>query len=154
MAAGAVAGGDMLKLDLDLKAVNQRLDGVTKAAKEAVRPAAQAGADVFYEVARREAPVSKAAHIFNIEGRKYGPFTPGNLRDSIYQVYAKDKSSTSKATYEVSFNHTKAPYGFMVLRGTSQLPANDFIGRAYDVGAAAAALVVKTRLEQSVKKAK
>lgn len=144
----------MLKLDLDLKKVTQRLDGVTKAAKEAVRPAAQAGAQVLYERARAEAPVSKAAHMFHIEGRVYGPFKPGNLRDSIYQVYAKGKSNTSRATYEVSFNHSEAPYGFMVLRGTSQLPANDFIGRAYDVGATAAALVVKTRLEQSVKKAK
>lgn len=152
MAAGAAAGGDMLKLDLDLKAVNQRLDGVTKAAKEAVRPAAQAGAQVLYERAKAEAPVSKAPHMFHIEGRVYGPFRPGTLRDSIYQVYAKSKSNAAKATYEVSFNHGEAPYGFMVLRGTSQLPANDFIGRAYDIGATAAAAVVKTRLEESVRK--
>lgn len=144
----------MLKLDLDLKKVTQRLDGLTKASKEAVRPAAQAGAQVLYERARAEAPVSKAPHNFHIEGRVYGPFKPGTLRDSIYQVYAKGRSNTSKATYEVSFNHDKAPYGFMVLRGTSQLPANDFIGRAYDIGATAAAVVVKTRLENSIKKAK
>lgn len=147
-------GGDMLKLDFDLKKVTQKLDGITKATQEAVRPAAQAGAQVLYERVRQEAPVSKAAHNFHIEGRVYGPFKPGSLRDSVYQVYAQGKSNKRKATYEVSFNHSEAPYGFMVLRGTSQLPANDFIGRAYDIASTAAAVVVKTRLENSIKKAK
>ena len=151
----AVDGGDnMLKLDLDLKKVTQKLDGITQASKEAVRPAAQAGAQVLYERARQEAPVSKAAHMFHIGGRVYGPFKPGNLRDSIYQVYAQGKSTSGKATYEISFNHDKAPYGFTVLRGRSGVAANDFIGRAYDVASTAAALVVKTRLEQGIKKAK
>lgn len=151
---GVVDGGDnMLGLNLDLKKVTQRLDGMARAAKEAARPAAQAGAQVFYERARAEAPVSKAAHMFHIEGRVYGPYKPGTLRDSVYQVYAKDKSGASKATYEVSFNHSKAPYGFMVLRGTSKLPANDFIGRAYDSEYSAAMKVAQQRLMAETKKA-
>ena len=149
---GVVDGGDMLKIDLNLTAVNQRLDGITKAVKEDLQPAAQAGAQVFYDLAKSLAPVSKAPHMFHIGGRVYGPFKPGNLRDSIYQVYAKTKSSDSRVTYEISFNHTKAPYGFAVLRGTPKAPARDFIGQAYDIGESAAKLVTKTRLEQSVKK--
>ena len=148
-----VAGGDMLKLDLDLKKVTQKLDGITKASAEAVRPAAQAGAQVFYERAKAEAPVSKAAHNFHIGGRVYGPFSPGNLRDSIYQVYAKGKSAEGRAVYEVSFNHTKAPYGFAVLRGRSGVAANDFIGRAYDSELRAAVQVAQSRLQTEIKKA-
>ena len=143
----------MLKLDLDLKKVAQKLDGITKASQEAVRPAAQAGAQLFYERARQEAPVSKAAHMFHIEGRVYGPFKPGALRDSVYQVYSKGNSTAAKATYHVSFNHSEAPYGFMVLRGTSQLPANDFIGRAYDSTHREATQAATARLNAEIKKA-
>lgn len=143
----------MLSLNLDLKKVTQKLDGITKASKEAVRPAAQSGAQLFYERAKAEAPVSEKAHIFNIEGRKYGPFRPGTLRDSIYQAFSKSKSSDGKATYEVSFNHNKAPYGFMVLRGVPQVPANDFIGRAYDATYKAATQAASDRLTAEIKKA-
>lgn len=146
------AGGDMLKIDLDLKKITQKLDGLAKASQEAVRPAAQAGAQVFYDRARAEAPISEKAHIFNIEGRKYGPFKPGNLRDSIYQVFSKKNSADGKATYHVSFNHTKAPYGFMVLRGVPQVPANDFIGRAYDATHKEAAQAASARLKSEIKK--
>lgn len=146
-------GGDMLNVKLDLTKVTKKLDGITKTSKEAVRPAAQAGAQVFYERAKAEAPVSKAAHNFHIEGRVYGPYKPGTLRDSIYQVYAKSKSAEGRAVYEISFNHSEAPYGFMVLRGTSQLPANDFIGRAYDGELRAAVKVAQARLQAEIKKA-
>lgn len=145
----------MLKLDLDLKSVEKKLDKITLAAKGAVRPAAQAGAQLFYERTRAEAPISKAAHNFHIEGRVYGPFSPGNLRDSIYQVFVKREffQGDPIAKYEISFNHSEAPYGFMVLRGTSQLPANDFIGRAYDATYQAATQAAAARLNAEIKKA-
>lgn len=143
----------MLNMNLDLSKVTKKLDGITKASKEAVRPAAQSGAQLFYERAKAEAPVSKAAHMFHIGGRVYGPFSPGNLRDSIYQVYAKGKSADGRAVYEVSFNHTKAPYGFAVLRGRSGVAANDFIGRAYDSELRAAVQVAQARLQSEIKKA-
>lgn len=142
----------MLKLDFDTRALDAKLDKITKAASGGVRPAAQEGAQILYERARAEAPRSGSAHNFNIEGRVYGPFSPGTLRDSIYQVFSKSNSGYSKATYHISFNHTKAPYGFMVLRGTSRLPANDFIGRAYDGGMRLAARTALERLTAEVKK--
>lgn len=142
----------MLKLDFDTRGIDASLDKITKAANAGVRPAAQAGAQVLYERARAEAPKSSAAHNFHIEGRVYGPFSPGTLRDSIYQVFSKSRSSYGQATYHISFNHTKAPYGYMVLRGTSRLPANDFIGRAYDSGMQEAAKSALERLKFEVKK--
>lgn len=147
-----VAGGDMLKLDLDLKGVTKKLDGITKAAQAAVRPAAQSGAQVFYDRVRAEVPVSSHGHWFHGSRQKYW-FDAGSLRDSIYQVYAKGQSSEGVARYEISFNHTKAPYGFMVLRGTSSAAANDFIGRAYDAEQRAAMQVARNRLQAEIKKA-
>ena len=148
----AVAGGNMFKLDLNLKGIEKGLDKITVAAQGAVRPAAQAGAQLFYERAKAEAPVSAAGHWFHGTNKKYW-FDAGSLKDSIYQVYSKGGSAEGKATYEVSFNHTKAPYGFMVLRGTSSAAANDFIGRAYDATYKAATQAASDRLTAEIKKA-
>ena len=38
---------------------------------------------------------------FKVNGTKYY-FAPGSLRDSIYQVYSKDNSTASKATFTPS----------------------------------------------------
>ena len=117
-----------------------------------MRPAAQSGAQLCYERAKAEAPVSAAGHWVRGTNNKYW-FDAGSLKDSIYQVYSKGGSAEGKATYEVSFNHTKAPYGFMVLRGTSSAAANDFIGRAYDATYKAATQAASDRLTAEIKKA-
>lgn len=96
----------------------------------ATRPAAQAGAQIIYERARINAPVSDEMHYFHIRGKKYGPYAPGNLRDSVYQVFSKSNSYKDVSTYHISFNREKAPYGFMVELGTSRAPAHSFIGKA------------------------
>lgn len=98
--------------------------------QRATRPAAQAGVQIIYDRARLLAPVSHSSHHFTIRGQKYGPYPPGNLRDSVYQVYSKDKSYKDVSTYHVSFNLRKAPYGVMVHNGTSKTPADPFIVRA------------------------
>lgn len=103
----------------------------------ATRPAAQAGAQIIYERARLEAPVSADSHYFYIRGRKYGPYAPGTLRDSIYQVFSKDNSFKDVSTYHISFNKSEAPYGFIVHNGTSRTAAHPFIAKA----------VVETRSE-------
>lgn len=103
----------------------------------ATRPAAQAGAQIIYDRARIEVPVSADSHFFYIRGKKYGPYAPGTLRDSIYQVYSKDKSFKDVATYHISFNKSEAPYGFIVHNGTSRTAAHPFISKA----------VVETRAE-------
>lgn len=103
----------------------------------ATRPAAQAGVQIIYDRARINAPVSQDSHFFYIRGKKYGPYPPGNLRDSIYQVYSKEKSFKDVSTYQISFNKSEAPYGYIVHNGTSRTAADPFISRS----------VVETRAE-------
>jgi len=98
--------------------------------QKATRPAAQAGIQIIYDRARLKAPVSDRAHYFYIRGQKYGPYQPGNLRDSIYQVYSKDRSFKDVSTYEVSWNKTKAPYGYAYEFGNSKTSAKSFIAAA------------------------
>ncbi len=121
----------------------------------ATRPAAQAGAQVIYDQARLNVPVSKSAHFFygtsyRKTGKKYF-FSPGNLRNSIYQVYSKSNSGDNKATYHISWNHTKAPYGFMVEFGTSRAPAHPFLGPAIHDKQDVAAAAMKTKFLGLVK---
>jgi HK97 gp10 family phage protein len=56
----------------------------------------------------------------------------GMLRDAIYRVYAKDKSSDNEVTYEISWNKTVAPHGHLIEFGTSRAPAYPFIRPAFD----------------------
>jgi hypothetical protein len=71
----------------------------------AVRPAAQAGAQVLYEAVRSNAGRNKKT---------------GNLERSIYQAYSKANSSELRATYHVSWNHIKAPHGRLLEWGHVQ----------------------------------
>lgn len=131
-----------LAVDYDFTDVMRALDSITVAAGEHVRPAAQVAADVFYREVQVRAPISKKAHFFHGTHKIYGPYQPGNLRDSVYQVYSKDHSKKNKvATYHVSWNIQKAPYGFMVELGTSRAPAHAFVRPSYDAmkGVAASA---------------
>lgn len=120
--------------------------------QQATRPAAQAGVQVIYDRARLVAPVSAEGHYFYIRGKKYGPYAPGNLRDSIYQVFSKDKSYKDVSTYHVSFNLRKAPYGVLVHNGTSQTLADPFIVKAVAETRAEVRQAIKTRYIEEVKK--
>lgn len=117
-------------VSMNLAAFKQSLDATAERMQQATRPAAQAGVQVIYERARQLAPTSDSAHMFYGKRGVYGPFAPGTLRDSIYQVFSKDKSFKDVSTYHVSWNARKAPYGGMVEAGTSRAPAQSFIGRA------------------------
>ena len=140
------------KVKMDIGKFKQELQATAEVLNNATRPAAQAGAQIIYERAKQLAPVSDKPHMFNIEGRKYGPFSPGNLRDSIYQVYSKDKSFKDVSTYHISWNADKAPYGFAVERGTSKAPANSFIGKAITETRSAVREAIKQRYIEEVKK--
>lgn len=109
------------------------IDKIVATATDAVRPAAQAGAQVLYDDAKRNVPASTEAHIFqgsSYKGKKKKNgkkskgsgqqylFYPGNLKDSIYQAFSQDNSGPLVSTYHVAWNHKKAPYGFMVEFGT------------------------------------
>ena len=110
--------------------------------------AAQRGAR--HDRARINAPVSDASHFFHIRGKKYGPYAPGNLRDSIYQVFSKTNSYKDVSTYHISWNADKAPYGAMVEFGTSKAPARSFIGKAVTETRTQVRQAIKERYLQEV----
>lgn len=147
----------MITVDFDFAKIAKKLDGITDASKEALRPAAQAGAEIFYIEARMRVPVSDGAHFFyGRNSKKSGVryfFKAGNLRDSIYQYYNKRASTPGKAVYSISWNHQKAPYGYMVEYGTSRAPAHPFLRPSYDAAAARARDAVLDVMRNSIKKA-
>lgn len=118
----------------------------------ATRPAAQAGAQIIYDRARINAPVSQDSHFFYIRGKKYGPYAPGTLRDSIYQVFSKENSFKDVSTYHISFNKSEAPYGFIVHNGTSRTVAHPFISKAVVETRAEVRQAIKTRYLAEVNK--
>lgn len=141
-----------LKVSINMRQFKQEMAAELALLQKATRPAAQAGAQIVYERAKQLAPVSDAAHMFQIEGRVYGPFKPGTLRDSIYQAFSKDNSYKDVSVYHVSWNADKAPYGAMVEVGTSRAPAQSFIARAVTETRAQVRQAIKQRYIEEVTK--
>jgi hypothetical protein len=85
------------------------LDGFIGKSKEkiqsAIRPAAQAGAQVIYDAVKSNAGRSKKT---------------GNLERSIYQKFSDSNSSEMSAIYHVSWNHRTAPHGRLLEWGHVQ----------------------------------
>ena len=141
-----------LRINMDTAKFRDQLNATVTELQRATRPAAQAGIQIIYERARFNAPESDKAHIFNIEGRKYGPYAPGNLRDSIYQVFSKDKSFKDVSTYEVSWNKDEAPYGFAYEFGESTRGAQSFIAVSIVETRAQVREAIKQRFIEEVSK--
>ncbi len=137
---------------MNVTAFKEQLRAEVDKLHAATRPAAQAGAQIIYERARLEAPVSQDSHYFYIRGKKYGPYAPGTLRDSIYQVFSKDNSYKDVSTYHISFNKSEAPYGFIVHNGTSRTAAHPFIARSVVETRAQVREAIKARYLEEVNK--
>lgn len=128
-------------MKFDANALIAELDQLGVDARELLRPAAQAGAQVFYDEVLRRVPVAKEPH-----RRKGGRIVqPGALKKSIYQAYSTDHSSDVLATYHVSWNARKAPHGHLIENGhwtkavgkhgplkPRWVPAHPFIRSSYD----------------------
>lgn len=83
------------------------MDQMGEAVRDAIRPVAQAGAQVLYDRVK-----------LNVAG--LGTKT-GNLQSAIYQAYMKESSQEGKsALYRVSWNVTKAPHGRLLEHGWIQ----------------------------------
>lgn len=136
---------------MNVTAFKEQLRAEVDKLHAATRPAAQAGVQIIYDRARINAPVSDASHFFHIRGKKYGPYAPGNLRDSIYQVFSKTNSYKDVSTYHISWNADKAPYGAMVEFGTSKSPARSFIGKAVTETRTQVRQAIKERYLQEVR---
>lgn len=89
-----------------------------------VRPAAHAGALVFYDRARELAPL--------YVGPEKKGIKPGQLRAAIYRVFSEDRSSDDLKVYQISWNHAKAPHGYWMEYGNSRHGPKAFIRPAFD----------------------
>ena len=118
------------RIKVDIAGFKQQLQATADKMNQATRPAAQSGAQIIYERAKALVPVSSAAHMFHGSHAIYGPYRPGTLRNSIYQVFSKDNSFRDVSTYHVSWNADKAPYGYAYEFGESKKGAQSFIRRA------------------------
>lgn len=91
----------------NINAFEESMDALAADVQKAVRPSAQAGAQVLYDEMRRNVDAlvgdTKAAR--------------GQLKASIYQVYSRSNSTAMKAAYHVSWNHIKAPHGHLIENG-------------------------------------
>lgn len=139
-----------MRINMNVAQFKEQLQATTNELQKATRPAAQAGAQIIYAAARLNAPVSKKPHKFYGTHKVYGPYAPGNLRDSIYQVFSKDNSYKDVSTYHISWNADKAPYGAMVEFGTSKSPARSFIGKAVTETRTQVRQAIKERYLQEV----
>lgn len=138
----------MISIAFDFSKLAAKLDNITSAAERAVRPAAQDGAQVFYDEVKQRVPVSAKPHK---SGKK--TYNPGTLRKAIYQAFADKESGDGKAMYRISFNKTHAFYGRFVEFGTSKMAAKPFLRPAYDAARAKAVKAVQERMAAEVKKA-
>jgi hypothetical protein len=95
-----------VNMKVDTKGVNVMIEALERDVRAALRPAAQAGAEVIYR-----------AVLKNVQS--IGKVT-GNLAGAIYQAYSADNSGPGQATYHVSWNAKKAPHGHLVEFGHIQ----------------------------------
>lgn len=100
------SGKNTVNMAVDLGAFNDMISELEEDIQAAVRPAAQAGAQVFYDAVVRNV---------NALGKK-----SGNLAGAIYQAYSDENSGPGKATYHISWNASKAPHGGLVEYGHIQ----------------------------------
>jgi hypothetical protein len=96
-----------LIIQVDTSGIDRMFDAFIGEVGAAVRPAAQAGAQVLYDEVKRNVGSLKTV--------------TGNLNRSIYQAYSPEQSTDNvSATYNISWNKTKAPHGWLVEYGHLQ----------------------------------
>lgn len=137
----------MLTVEFDRSGIDAHFAQLQAKVAAAVRPAAQAGAQVLYDEVKLRAPRSEKPH--STKGKKF-TFQPGNLQKAIYQVYANDSVDGKRAVYEISWNKTKAFYGRFVEFGTSRQPARSFLRAGYEAQRAAAVAEVQRVMREMV----
>ncbi len=97
---------DAFSMSLDLGAIERAVGRMSDQVGAAVRPAAQAAAQVLYDEVKANV-------------RRIGKKT-GALESAIYQAYKNASSGEKVAVYAVSWNKQKAPHGHLVEFGHIQ----------------------------------
>jgi hypothetical protein len=111
-------GQNTVTMSVDTLSLDALLNQLGDDLEAAVRPAAQAAAQVFYEEVRSNV-------------RRLGRKT-GNLYNAIYQAYSESNSGPGKATYHISWRTSgagvRAPHGHLLEYDHIQRYAN-YIGK-------------------------
>lgn len=105
------AGRNTVNMPVNLGGLDQMIAGLEQDVAAAVRPMAQAAAEVIYR-----------AVLKNVQSIRQ---SSGNLRSSIYQAFSDSNSKAAaggyaNATYHVSWNAKKAPHGHLIEHGYLQ----------------------------------
>lgn len=87
-------------ISADFSEFNALIKDLGEGVEHAIRPSAQAGAQVLYDAAK-----SNVAAIGRVTG---------NLSSAIYQAYDQRASNTQQAFYQISWNAKRAPHGHLV----------------------------------------
>jgi hypothetical protein len=117
------------KLSGDVAASIDKFEARIK--QQALLSGAAAMARVVYAEVKQRAPTLGKPHWFYGTHARY--LLPVDaLKNAIYRVYAFDKSDDARKVYKLSWNHKKAPHGFMVEYGTSTAPAHPFLRPGFD----------------------
>lgn len=94
------------RVHADLSEFNEFIKDLGESVEHAIRPAAQAGAQVLYDnVKENVASIGRVT---------------GNLSNAIYQAYDKRNSNEQQAFYQVGWNARKAPHGHLLEYGHIQ----------------------------------
>lgn len=137
----------MIDIKMDLGAALAKIDNIKHEAEEAIRPAAQKGAQVYYDEMKLRA--KRGDEVRHLKGGRTRP--AGLLASAIYQVYSKDNSDKEKATYHISWNKKRAPHGHLVEFGSSRAPKKPFLRPSFDSMHATAEAAVLAELEKQLK---
>lgn len=107
----APTGQNTTTFSVDMSDFNAMLSELGEDIEDAIRPAAQAGAEVLYQAVRR--------NVQSMTKEK-----TGNLLGSIYQAFSETNSGPGRATYHVSWRTSgagvKAPHGGLIEGGWIQ----------------------------------
>lgn len=96
----------MISMNIDMSEFNALIKDLGEGIEDAIRPAAQAGAQVIYDQVKVNV---------NSIGVK-----SGNLRKAIYQAYDTKESTDLKKIYGISWNKKTAPHGQLLEFGHIQ----------------------------------
>ena len=101
------SGKNSFSIKADTSGLTDYIDALAEDAEAAVRPAAQAGAQVYYD------QVQQNVSTIGVK--------TGNLGRSIYQAYSPENSVDGQsALYHISWNARTAPHGHLVENGYLQ----------------------------------
>ena len=123
-----------IKASVDVNGIAVQIEAMEQRMRDALRPAAFAGAKVYHaEVMLRV------------------PRRTGLLASTVYMAHSADNSADGvKETYHISWNKKKAPHGHFVEYGTSRAPAHPFLRPAYEAAKTRAHEAVMQTLRESM----